>query len=91
MFRFHRSTFILIRQETPFKMHGRVNGIDLVCQLLRHEIDDPDIFRIFQAFKHHRVNGLVHIAVELVKVFPGNTAKAELDELEAQDLFYAVI
>ena len=88
---FHRSAFVLIWQETAFKMHRRINSIDLICQLLRHKINDPYIFRIFQTLKHDRINGLIHIAVKLVKVFPGNTAKTELDKLESQDLLYTVI
>ena len=57
----HRSALILVRKETPFKMHGCIYGVNLVGQALRHEVDHPYIIPLLLAFEHDRVYGLIHI------------------------------
>ena len=57
----HRSALVLIRKETPLKMHGCIDGVNLVRQALRHKVDHPYIVSLLLAFEHNRVYGLIHI------------------------------
>ena len=87
----HRGPFIFIRKETPLKMHGCIDGIDLVCQLFRHKVDHPHIVPVLFAFEHDRINGIVHIGGKLFIVLFGNAPEPELDKPESKYLLHTVV
>ena len=76
---------VLVRQEHALKMHGRVDGVDLVLQLFRHKVHDPDVLGVLLALKKDSVDGVVNVRGEFLVILPRYAAKAELDILEPQN------
>ena len=59
---------VLVRQEHALKMHGRVDGVDLVLQLFRHKVHDPDVLVVLLALKEDGVDGVVNVRGEFLVI-----------------------
>lgn len=66
-------------------MHGRIDGFDFLCLMLRDKINTPDILIIFITFDKNRIQIFINIFLKFLVVFLLNPSEAVMDKTEFQD------
>lgn len=80
-----QGALIFVRNVDTFKMHRRINGVDLVDLFPGSEINAPDIPVITVAAIKYRIAAFVDVVVEFLKIFFRNTSEPQADEFKIQD------
>ena len=63
-----RCSGVIIRHKNLLKMHGSVDRVDLVLQLFRHKVHDPDVLVVLLALKEDGVDGVVNVRGEFLVI-----------------------